>query len=170
MGEQTSEITKISREDSRSSLRRATKLSSLENKLIPLMAARGECRCCSQSFLHFVTGLLKTDDFERWSAQQALSHPFITGRCCDLARWIPKVDPSIFSTKLDYVDQLRNMRTRAADRLSYLYFPSKDTDRTKLKKSKSEADVCTLLEELEAMKKDQADQRLKRSQSHTFGT
>ena len=54
------------------------------------------------SFLDFLLGLFKTNPFERWTAKQASSHPFVTGQSFSRPH-VPVVDQKINERKLAFL-------------------------------------------------------------------
>lgn len=73
-------------------------------------------------FIHLLKGMLEPDPHKRWTAKQALGHPFFSSgdgtmthqqQNSDLKNftWKPSWDPSILRRQLQYVERTRNMKT-----------------------------------------------------------
>ena len=58
-------------------------------------------------FLHFLQGLFVLNPFERWTAKQAASHPFITNAPFS-SSFRPAIDPKINERKLQYLLVMQN--------------------------------------------------------------
>jgi serine/threonine protein kinase len=55
-----------------------------------------------ECFLDFLKGLFEVNPFERWTAHQAMAHPFITG--ADFTGpFVPVIDPKINERKLSFM-------------------------------------------------------------------
>jgi hypothetical protein len=73
-------------------------------------------------FIHLLKGMLEPDPHKRWTAKQALGHPFFSSDDTALTHlqqnsdlksftWKPSWDPSILRRQLQYVERTRNMKT-----------------------------------------------------------
>lgn len=91
-----------------------------------------ECKTLLPAFVHFIYGMLDPDPWKRWTAFQALQHPFITGELEKLKKrrpgialdpkttnqanleldlhWEPPWDPTICKRKLLNAQKLREKR------------------------------------------------------------
>jgi serine/threonine protein kinase len=84
-------------------------------------AANPEVTIAQNWFIHFLKGMLDPDPWNRWTSQQALSHPFLsdkpmqiqqrtnTGLSLDELVWSPPWDPTICQRKLRTVEKTRDI-------------------------------------------------------------